>query len=200
MFLKEYDSAMIIVCPTKALEEEMELKMRKAGLTAVAINEDTAKAAAKETPPRNLYNEVIQGVTMILVSPEQLQSSAFEGVLKDKLFMGRLAILGVDEVHLLIAWGKHIPVIGTSATLKAGAATNHICKLLGFEWGRSHIIRRSNMRHDIHIIFRTIQSRIGLTGFSDLDANADNAGRIEEILDILIIEIARAGGIILEPK
>ena len=109
--------------------------MRKAGLTAVAINEDTAKAAAKETPPRNLYNEVIQGVTMILVSPEQLQSSAFEGVLKDKLFMGRLAILGVDEVHLLIAWGKvfrkayeqvgwvrarllkHIPVIGATATL-----------------------------------------------------------------------------------
>ena len=80
--------------------------MRKAELTAVAINEDTIKDAAKETPPRNLYSEVIQGVTMILVSPEQLQSSAFEGVLKDKLFIGRITILGVDEVYLLIAWGK----------------------------------------------------------------------------------------------
>ncbi|OAX36364.1 hypothetical protein K503DRAFT_311266 [Rhizopogon vinicolor AM-OR11-026] len=48
-------------------------------------------------------------------------------------------------------------------------ATNHICKLLGFERGRSHIIRRSNMRHDIRIIFRTIQSRTGLTRFPDLD-------------------------------
>ncbi|OJA21385.1 hypothetical protein AZE42_11447 [Rhizopogon vesiculosus] len=44
---------MIIVCPTKTLGEEMELKICKAELTAVAINEDTVKATAKETPPRN---------------------------------------------------------------------------------------------------------------------------------------------------
>ncbi|OAX38465.1 hypothetical protein K503DRAFT_782845 [Rhizopogon vinicolor AM-OR11-026] len=186
---------MIIVCPTKTLEEEMKLKMRKAGLTAVAINEDTVKAAAKEMPPRNLYNEVIQGVTMILVSPEQLQSSAFEGVPKHKLFIGGITILGVNEVHLLIAWSKvfrkayeqvgwvrarllkHIPVIGASATIEAGAATNHLCKLLGFERGRSHIIRRSNMRHDIRIIFRTIQSRTGLMRFPDLDWIMDGRRR-----------------------
>ncbi|OAX42689.1 hypothetical protein K503DRAFT_796908 [Rhizopogon vinicolor AM-OR11-026] len=44
-----HDPAMVIVCPTKALEEEMELKMRKAGLTAVAINEDTVTLFAART-------------------------------------------------------------------------------------------------------------------------------------------------------
>jgi hypothetical protein len=63
---------------------------------------------------------------MILVSPEQLQSSAFEGVLKDKLFMGRITILGVDEVHLLIVkcFAKHMSkldgcVRGSSSTFQS---------------------------------------------------------------------------------
>ncbi|OAX34716.1 hypothetical protein K503DRAFT_785575 [Rhizopogon vinicolor AM-OR11-026] len=94
-----HDPAMIVICPTKALEEEMvsNTTLQLAGKLG------HQRGAAKETPP---HNEVPQGVTMILVSPEQLQSSTFEGVLEDKLFMGRTTILEVGEVHLLVAWDK----------------------------------------------------------------------------------------------
>ncbi|OAX36365.1 hypothetical protein K503DRAFT_802095 [Rhizopogon vinicolor AM-OR11-026] len=62
--LKEYHNLMILswlltVPPKHWKESWQELKTCKTGFAAVAINEDTVKAAAKETPPRNLYNDVI---------------------------------------------------------------------------------------------------------------------------------------------
>ncbi|KAH7918113.1 P-loop containing nucleoside triphosphate hydrolase protein [Leucogyrophana mollusca] len=98
------DLAMIITCPTKALEEEMETKMRQAQLTTIAINADTVEAARKEN--RNLFREACVGITMILVSPEQLKLSSFASVLDDPKFSQKISMMAVDETHLLLIWGK----------------------------------------------------------------------------------------------
>ena len=74
------DPAMIIVCPTKALEDNMVwINLHCAvknqlnsdvGLTTVVINSDSIDAARKEG--QNLWEEARSKVTMIIVSPEEL--------------------------------------------------------------------------------------------------------------------------------
>ncbi|KAH7905522.1 P-loop containing nucleoside triphosphate hydrolase protein, partial [Hygrophoropsis aurantiaca] len=179
------DPAMILVCPTKALEGEMEGKMRDAQLTALAINSDTVEAARKEG--KDLFKEVLTGITMVLVSPEELASKGFEFVLHDKQFSKRVCMMAVDESHLLILWGmgfrtafqqigwmrsrlrRKVPLLAVTATLRAGAPTEQVCKFLGFQPGQYHILRRSNMRHDIQLIFRVMQSGLGAVKFPELD-------------------------------
>ncbi|KAJ3483480.1 hypothetical protein NLJ89_g12060 [Agrocybe chaxingu] len=52
--------AMVIVFPTKGLEEEMEVKFRAFGISALAINEDTLATARRSK--RNLWQECIKDV------------------------------------------------------------------------------------------------------------------------------------------
>ncbi|KAF9245661.1 hypothetical protein BU15DRAFT_70733 [Melanogaster broomeanus] len=78
------DPVMLIVCPTKALELDMERKMRHAKLNAVAVNADTVDDARKKGI--NIFNTIQAGVTMVLLSPEQLKSRGFWNVLEAKDF------------------------------------------------------------------------------------------------------------------
>ena len=102
-----------------------------------------------------------------------------------------MCILGIDELHLLYWWGKsfrpafqqigvirarlplrdgrQIPLLGISATLREGPPMKSIRAVLGLIPGKYHFIRRSNMRHDIQIICREMQSGIGGTSFPELD-------------------------------
>ena len=66
--------------------------------------------------------------------------------------------------HLLKIW-----LIGTTATLRTGTIQNDICLSLGLKAGEYHLIRRSNMRHDICLIFREMRSGIGSKSFPELD-------------------------------
>ncbi|KAG0702669.1 hypothetical protein DFH29DRAFT_999212 [Suillus ampliporus] len=50
--------AMVVVCPTKVLKEEMAEKMIKAGLTTLAINADTLNVARKKA--LNLFKEALE--------------------------------------------------------------------------------------------------------------------------------------------
>lgn len=112
--------AMVIVFPTKGLEEEMvriipsnlsiylspmvqEKKFCALNLTALAINEDTLAAARDKQ--RNLWRECIKDTSIILVSPEQLVSRPFDTLLQNRTFSSRLCALGIDEVHLVQDWG-----------------------------------------------------------------------------------------------
>ncbi|KAH7887349.1 hypothetical protein F5I97DRAFT_1859693 [Phlebopus sp. FC_14] len=179
------DPVMIIVCPTKALEEEMAEKMGRADLSAVAINADTVQAMQKVG--RNLFREVLCGVSILLVSPEQLKSKGFERLLNESAFAERVSMMAVDETHLMNTWGqgfrkdfneigavrarfpKRIPIAAVTATLQTGGPTERVCKFLGFRHGRHHIIRRSNFRPDIKLVFRTMKSGTGSRCFLELD-------------------------------
>jgi hypothetical protein len=56
-----------------------------------------------------------------------------------------------------------------TATLRAGSIMGEVTKILGLSPGRYHLIRRSNMRHDIQIIFRELKSSLASHSFPELD-------------------------------
>ena len=116
------DPVMILVLPTKALEDDMvhfdwplmqvELicgylfqanQMQKVKLAAIVFNSDTVDEARRAG--RNLWEEARTKFTMVLLSPEELKSKEFSNLLDSKEFYGRIFALGVDEVHLLYFWG-----------------------------------------------------------------------------------------------
>ncbi|KAG6805374.1 hypothetical protein H0H92_015663, partial [Tricholoma furcatifolium] len=82
------DPAMIIVCPTKALQQDMALKLQKYNLTTIVINSDTCMEAREMN--RNLWKEAREGVTMLLLSPEELSSQMFSELLNFPSFSSRV--------------------------------------------------------------------------------------------------------------
>ena len=143
--------------------------MHSAGLTAVAINADTLTSARKTK--RSLYEDIEHGVSMVLLSPEQLKSSAFEKLVNKPSFKERLCMMAVDKAHLLNTWGQSfrkdfqqigwvrarfqhsIPIAAVTATLQVGGPTDRVRKFLGFEdWSSScHTKVKLSPRHQINL-------------------------------------------------
>ncbi|KAJ3973395.1 P-loop containing nucleoside triphosphate hydrolase protein, partial [Lentinula raphanica] len=103
-------------------------------------------------------------------------------------FYSRIVALGIDEIHLILSWGKpgfrisfrdignvlmRLPrwttLTGVTATLPAGADTIKLMEVLGLRPGSFVFTRRSNHRLELQFIFRVL--RHGLQGwdFPDLD-------------------------------
>ncbi|EIW74433.1 P-loop containing nucleoside triphosphate hydrolase protein [Coniophora puteana RWD-64-598 SS2] len=175
------EPVILVVCPTKSLEENMGARILGAGIDALVINRDTLEREYKKG--RNLYKEAVRiGSRVILVAPEQLASKGFESILANSDLCSRLRVMAIDEAHLMNSWGKtfrkayrevgwvrarftnRIPVFAATATLQPGAATERVLELLGFEEGAYQIIRHSNERRDIRIIMRELTH--GLDGDS----------------------------------
>ncbi|KAJ7480358.1 P-loop containing nucleoside triphosphate hydrolase protein [Mycena galericulata] len=168
------DPCLIVICPTIPLQLEMASKMTAVGLSALAINSTTC-AEALTMRDEDLWLTARKGVNVVVAGPEQLKSDKFELALRDDMFFNRCCGVGFDEVHLLNVWGprfrqdflqmgfvkarmteKHNPWILTTTTLRDGAPYDNVVELLGLTPGRFHIIRRSNARPDIQIIFREL--------------------------------------------
>ncbi|EIW62771.1 P-loop containing nucleoside triphosphate hydrolase protein [Trametes versicolor FP-101664 SS1] len=176
-------SAMVIVYPTIGLETEMAKTFRAAGLSTHVINHETAGNARLEG--RDIWEDVVDDTAMILLSPEMLSSDVFETLLQKKDFSSRLCALGVDEVHLCNSWGeafrpcfRHIgltrcrmpsrtSLILLTATLAKGTPTTNIISSFGLCAGNFHLIRRSNRRPDIQILFRMLTRGVGGPAFPD---------------------------------
>ncbi|KII83513.1 hypothetical protein PLICRDRAFT_180290 [Plicaturopsis crispa FD-325 SS-3] len=189
------NAAAVVVCPTTSLEEDLEGKLRSAGLTALAISRDTVDAAEK-AGEKSLWLRAEADTTVILVTPEMLTSKGFERLLRQKDFEKRVFALIVDEAHLMNSWGvgfrppfleignmrarfpSRAVMLALTATLRAGQAIQSVCELLGLHEGRFHLIRRSNMRHDVQILFRTLRSSIMGTEFPELDWVLREKGKI----------------------
>ncbi|KAF4583643.1 hypothetical protein EYR38_002398 [Pleurotus pulmonarius] len=176
---------MVVVFPTKGLEEQMETRFKALGISAVAINEDTLASARRVN--KNLWTTAITS-SIVLLSPEQLISPSFSTLLTKRAFTSRLCALGVDEMHLVNDWGDpdfreafrrigHVlarlppktTFIGVTATLLAGIDTSQLISTLGLPPDSYFFQRRSNVRRDMRNIFRIL--RHGLAGwtFPDLD-------------------------------
>lgn len=136
---------------------------------------------------------------MILLSPEELATAGSASFLDNEEFQDSISVLGVDEVHLLYWWGKNfrpsfrqigyvrsrlplragvrLPLIAVTAMLRVGEPLDCIRDVLGLVPGQYHFVRRSNMRHDIQVIFCELQSGLGGYSFPELDwvlAEGDN--------------------------
>ncbi|KZT68050.1 hypothetical protein DAEQUDRAFT_656002, partial [Daedalea quercina L-15889] len=97
------DPCMVVVCPTKSLEHDMEPKFKVAGLTTVVINADTTQRA--HAAKVDLWNLARTNTNVILLSPEQLSSPAFQKLTFDTTFDTCLIVTNIDEAHLLCSWG-----------------------------------------------------------------------------------------------
>jgi superfamily II DNA helicase RecQ len=136
-------------------------KMIKLGLKSLVINSDTYSDAQQNG--RDLWDEVREGFTMVLLSPEELASRGFFKLLEDARFSDRISSLGVDEVHLIYWWGKslrpafrrlgnvrarlplkngqRVPVLGITATLRVGEPMECVQQVLGLVPGQYRFIR-----------------------------------------------------------
>ncbi|KAJ7325495.1 P-loop containing nucleoside triphosphate hydrolase protein [Mycena albidolilacea] len=179
------DPAIVVVCPTNSIEQQMEENMAKMGIRTLMINADTVAAA--RIRGEELWIKAREGISMLLLSPEQLISKGFQDLLKFERFYERVCALGVDEIHLLSIWGlafrkaftqigfmrarfrPGIPIIGLTATLLADPkVSDSIFNYLGVNRGEFYLLRRSNSRHDIQIFFRTLHSGIDGLYFPEL--------------------------------
>ncbi|KAJ7126642.1 P-loop containing nucleoside triphosphate hydrolase protein, partial [Mycena filopes] len=170
----------IVVCPTNSIEQQMDTNMADLGIAALTINADTV-TAARIAGEQDLWVRAQEGVSMLILGPEQLISPGFRTLIGLDSFYDRVCVLGVDEIHLLVQWGlsfrkafaqiglmrarlpPRTPVIGLTATLLSDTKVeNSIYSLLGVNRGEFHLIRRSNARYDIQILFRRLDS--GLDG------------------------------------
>ncbi|KAJ7118582.1 P-loop containing nucleoside triphosphate hydrolase protein [Mycena crocata] len=175
--------AIVVVCPTNSIEQQM--NMARLGVTALMINADTVAAA--RIRGEDLWNKAREAVSMLILGPEQLISKGFQDLLKFEPFYDRVCALGVDEIHLLHMWGlafrkaftqigfmrarfrSGIPIIGLTATLLSEAKiADAIFDMLGVTRGEFYLLRRSNARHDIQILFRTLYSGIDGLYFPEL--------------------------------
>ncbi|KAJ6556881.1 P-loop containing nucleoside triphosphate hydrolase protein [Mycena sp. CBHHK59/15] len=171
------DPVIVVVCPTNSIEQQMEENMAKLGVSAVMINADSVVSARLRG--EDLWIKACAGISMIILGPEQLISKGFQDLLKHEPFFDRVCALGVDEIHLLLLWGlafrkaftqigfmrahfrSGIPMIGLTATLLSDSkVADAIFGMLGVNRGEFYLIRRSNSRHDIQILFRTLHSGI----------------------------------------
>jgi hypothetical protein len=97
-----------------------------------------------------------------------------------------VCVIAVDEAHLLNTWGaswrkafrqigwvrarfSDVVLIALTATMRGGKHIRSVCEFLGLQRGQFHLIRRSNARPDIQILFRTMKSNIGGRKFPELD-------------------------------
>ncbi|KAF6759281.1 P-loop containing nucleoside triphosphate hydrolase protein [Ephemerocybe angulata] len=185
--------AIIIVLPTKALQEDMRKSLSRAGLDAVVINGDTVKGGPTRRGKGSLWVECRKEHSMILISPEELLNPACRDLFDSKEFKARVCRLGIDEVHLIYTWGTRtnfrssfkelghirarlpsykggfIPLIATSATIRDGRPKDAICQVLGLKPGDYHLLRRSNIRNDIQIITRELNGSLAGVLFPDFD-------------------------------
>ncbi|KAJ7440754.1 P-loop containing nucleoside triphosphate hydrolase protein [Mycena latifolia] len=164
------DPAIVVVCPTNSIELQMEENMAKIGVAALTINSDTVASALMRND--DLWMRARAGISMLILGPEQLISEGFRNLLAFEPFYHRVCALGVDEIHLLVFWGlafrkafaqighmrarfrPEIPIIGLTATLLADIKVENVNR------GEFHLIRRSNARYDIQILFRQLYSGI----------------------------------------
>ena len=158
--------------------------MQQLGLTAKAVNAVTkAEADANDL---NIWKIIESDITVILISPEMLSSPGFRMLIDSKVFQLRLYAMAMDEVHLLKTWGEtfrpafrqigfmrarfsqNLPMLALTATMQ-DKNMKSICDTLGFQDNRYHLLRRSNARPDIQLIFRTLNANPNTERFTQLD-------------------------------
>ncbi|KAJ4463461.1 hypothetical protein C8R41DRAFT_927391 [Lentinula lateritia] len=177
---------MLTICLTNYMEHQLEENLAKMNLEVLIINGE-AEAHEKALPDLWCHAQDDTRVSVLLMSPEQLHSKGYEIALTNKSFYHRIYTLAVDEVHLLLSWGKsfrqpfqqiglararlsdRVVLISLTATMRGGRALKTVCRFLGLQEGRFHLICQSNQRPDIQLILCKISSPVNGRSFPELD-------------------------------
>ena len=156
------------------------------GLTTVVLNHQTTSEARSRGV--NLWQEAVERkAAMLLMSPEMMNTDGYESYIWESSVRPRLRGFGVDETHLCLSWGKrfrgafkdlgfnrdripsNVPLILTTATLATGKPTNDILSIFNLRHGQYHLIRRSNARPELQLLFLNLKAGVSGITFPDLD-------------------------------
>ncbi|KAK7021361.1 hypothetical protein VNI00_017412 [Paramarasmius palmivorus] len=188
------DPIIVVVCPTTALEQDLEFKMRKYDIPALVINKEQKDEAAKQD--KDLFAEARKGYNVILVTPEMLSSPSFGWFIHLSDIIPRLFALMIDEVHLLHVWGpafrpeymqighlrkrfpEHTVMAAFTATLWSGQPRDAVCHFLGLHSRQFHFVQRSNARYDIRLSVKLFPHRKQSERFPELDWILQEKGKI----------------------
>ncbi|KAF8803456.1 hypothetical protein BYT27DRAFT_7109808 [Phlegmacium glaucopus] len=126
--------------------------MVELGLKAVLLNAEILQEANSQG--QNLFSEIQECQwSVVLLSAEHLVSSEIDKVLQNEIFRENLVLLGIDEAHLLVPWGKdfrqaycqipllrkclpsHTAIVLVTATLSTGHDFRSLCNKFDFKAG-----------------------------------------------------------------
>ncbi|KAF8163197.1 P-loop containing nucleoside triphosphate hydrolase protein [Crassisporium funariophilum] len=175
----------LVVTPLIELGNAHAREIAQLGLSVVAISAETLTAASDAG--RNLYHEICQcKYSIVLLSAERLVSPDVDAILRNPFFRQNLILLGIDEVHVLIPWGKefrkayhqisllrrrlpsHTGLVAVTATLSDGDEYRELCSQLNLKEGLFKCIRLSSERPNIRTIFKELTHPLGGSEFPDI--------------------------------
>ncbi|KAK7046096.1 hypothetical protein VNI00_007097 [Paramarasmius palmivorus] len=169
------------------LAEQHADKAREYGIRALAINEDSVRAASLETPRRDLFHEIVTGndVRLAVMSPQMLRGARMTQLLQDGAFKKRIRYMIIDEADLALdpssvfaaPYKSLSPMRDTlssetvwlAATGSATPSQSHVlAKLYGFKAGHYVHAVYSLDRPNIKYITRFLQHSYTTGTFLDL--------------------------------
>jgi len=155
------------------------------GLKAVSLTAESLATASKDG--RNLLKEINECQwDIVLLSAERLVSPDVDAILRNEKFHANLILLGIEEPHVLVPWGKdfrkayhqnfllqrclpaHTALVAVSATISPDPEFNSLCERLELKAGKYHTIRESSERPNVRMIFKQLAHGLGGYQFPDI--------------------------------
>ncbi|KAJ3765143.1 P-loop containing nucleoside triphosphate hydrolase protein [Lentinula raphanica] len=163
-------------------KDVLELKLKKCGIEAVALNSDVLIAAQNNNSTLTLWQGV-HNSQVLLMSPELLHNDSIHKQLamsgdSASSFKERCAVLIVDEAHLIYEWGRSfreayryigelrvqlnnsVRVLALTATLREDGPLTYVLKTFGLREGQYVDIHRSNLRPEIRVTTSLLESSL----------------------------------------
>ncbi|KAJ3515927.1 hypothetical protein NLJ89_g1461 [Agrocybe chaxingu] len=124
--------------------------------------------------------------SIVLLSAERLASKDVDRVIRSEHFRQNLVLVGIDEAHVLVPWGKtfrtayqqisslrkrlpaHTAVVAVTATLARGREERALFKELGLKEGRFRCIRLPSERPNVRMVFKELTHTLGSYQFPDI--------------------------------
>ncbi|KAF8814139.1 hypothetical protein BYT27DRAFT_7250321 [Phlegmacium glaucopus] len=175
----------LVVTPLIELGNAHAREMVELGLKAILLNAESLQVA--NTEGQNLFSEIQESQwAVVLLSAERLASTEIDKILRDQTFRQNLVLLGIDESHLLVPWGKdfrqayhqisllrkrlppHTAIVMATATLSAGRDFTSLCKELDLKHGQYHCICLSSEHPNVHMVIRELTHTLGGYQFPDI--------------------------------
>ncbi|EJD39740.1 hypothetical protein AURDEDRAFT_70885, partial [Auricularia subglabra TFB-10046 SS5] len=175
----------LVICPTKCIEEEQEADMIRFSIQALALNQDRLHAARLNNV--NLWEQA-SAQDMLFLGPELLSTAGFAALVKDGDTWSRIVLACIDEAHLVLEWSRNgfrprflqigqllarlcpkARFCALSATVLPGLHERRLCEALGLFYDDVAVIRRTNMRANVQFEHRLLKSSLSGYAFPELD-------------------------------
>jgi ATP-dependent DNA helicase RecQ len=179
------NGTVLVIAPLNQLMAQQVERMRQWGIQSVALTEATLKEDTQ------VYRRIAAGeYQVIFASPECTLATdgPLWGLLNASSFRKRLMYVAIDEVHLVLDWGKNfrpayanitairpclnhdeIPIIAMTATANV-EKLKELCRLLQFDEEASILIRETTNRANICYAVKEITAGESASYVSTSDA------------------------------